>query len=39
MIKKSKDLPVINALSSIMLIITFAVVAVSQRLTRPTPVA
>ena len=35
MIKKSKDLPVINALSSIMLIITFAVVAVSQRLTRP----
>ncbi|WP_193214818.1 ABC transporter permease [Luteolibacter marinus] len=37
MIKKSKDLPVINALSSIMLLVTFAVVAVSQRLTRPTP--
>ena len=35
MIKKSKDLPVINALSSLMLIVTFAVVAVSQRLTRP----
>ncbi len=35
MIKKSKDLPVINALSSLMLIATFAVVAVSQRLTRP----
>jgi spermidine/putrescine transport system permease protein len=34
MIKKSKDLPVINALSSLMLILTFAVVAVSQRLTR-----
>ncbi len=35
MIKKSKDLPVINALSSIMLVITFAVVAVSQKLARP----
>lgn len=35
MIKKSKDLPVINALSSLMLIVTFAVVFVSQRLTRP----
>jgi len=35
MIKKSKDLPVINALSSLMLVVTFAVVAVSQRLTRP----
>jgi spermidine/putrescine transport system permease protein len=35
MIKKSKDLPVINALSSLMLIVTFAVVAISQRLTRP----
>ena len=34
MIKKSKDLPVINALSSIMLVVTFIVVAVSQRLTR-----
>lgn len=32
MIKKSKDLPVINALSSLMLMATFAVVAVSQRL-------
>jgi spermidine/putrescine transport system permease protein len=38
MIKKSKDLPVINALSSIMLVITFAVVALSQRLTRAAPV-
>lgn len=35
MIKKSKDLPVINALSSIMLVLTFAAVAISQRLTRP----
>lgn len=35
MIKKSKDLPVINALSSIMLVLTFAAVALSQRLTRP----
>jgi len=35
MIKKSKDLPVINALSTLMLIVTFVVVAVSQRLTRP----
>jgi spermidine/putrescine transport system permease protein len=35
MIKKSKDLPVINALSSLMLIVTFGVVFVSQRLTRP----
>ncbi|MCW1916127.1 ABC transporter permease [Luteolibacter sp. GHJ8] len=35
MIKKSKDLPVINALSSLMLIVTFAIVFVSQRLTRP----
>jgi len=38
MIKKSKDLPVINALSSLMLAATFIVVAVSQRLTRPTPI-
>lgn len=37
MIKKSKDLPVINALSSLMLIVTFAVVAVSQHLTRSEP--
>lgn len=37
MIKKSKDLPVINALSSIMLVVTFAVVALSQRLTRAAP--
>ena len=36
MIKKSKDLPVINALSSIMLVLTFLAVAISQRLTRPT---
>lgn len=35
MIKKSRDLPVINALSTIMLVLTFAVVAVSQRLVRP----
>ncbi|MBK1882742.1 ABC transporter permease [Luteolibacter pohnpeiensis] len=34
MIKKSKDLPVINALSSLVLVATFATVAVSQRLTR-----
>lgn len=34
MIKKSKELPVINALSSLMLVVTFAVVAISQRLTR-----
>ncbi len=36
MIKKSKELPVINALSTLMLIVTFLVVAVSQRLTRQT---
>lgn len=35
MIKKSKDLPVINAVSSLMLVVTFFVVAVAQRLTRP----
>ena len=35
MIKKSKDLPVINALSTLMLIVTFAAVAFSQRLVRP----
>ncbi len=34
MIKKSRELPVINALSSIMLAVTFAVIAVAQRLTR-----
>lgn len=34
MIKKSKDLPVINALSTIMLAVTFVVVAITQRLTR-----
>ncbi len=34
MIKKSRELPVINALSTLMLIVTFLVVAVSQRLTR-----
>jgi spermidine/putrescine transport system permease protein len=38
MIKKSKDLPVINALSSLMLVATLIVVALSQRLTRRTPV-
>lgn len=35
MIKKSRDLPVINALSTIMLVLTFLVVAASQRLIRP----
>lgn len=35
MIKKSKDLPVINALSTLMLALTFVAVAVSQRLIRP----
>jgi ABC-type spermidine/putrescine transport system permease subunit II len=35
MIKKSKELPVINALSSIMLLFTFILVFASQRLTRP----
>jgi spermidine/putrescine transport system permease protein len=35
MIKKSKDLPVINALSTIMLVATFLVVAAAQRLIRP----
>lgn len=35
MIKKSKDLPVINALSSLMLVATIAVVVIAQKLTRP----
>jgi spermidine/putrescine transport system permease protein len=35
MIKKSKDLPVINALSTLMLILTSLAVAASQRLIRP----
>jgi spermidine/putrescine transport system permease protein len=35
MIKTSKDLPVINALSTIMLVATFLVVAAAQRLIRP----
>lgn len=34
MIKKSRELPVINALSTILLLVTFAAVAVSQRLAR-----
>nr|WP_246417905.1 ABC transporter permease [Haloferula luteola] len=34
MIKKSRELPVINALSTLMLAITFAVVFAAQRLTR-----
>lgn len=34
MIKKSKELPVINALSSLMLAVTFVAVALSQRLSR-----
>lgn len=36
MIKKSRDLPVINALSTLMLAVTFAVVFFAQRLTRRT---
>lgn len=32
MIKKSKDLPVINALSSLMLVVTFATVAIAQKI-------
>lgn len=35
MIKKSKELPVINALSTLMLLFTFLLVFASQRLTRP----
>lgn len=35
MIKKSRELPVINALSTLMLLFTFAIVIVSQRLIRP----
>lgn len=35
MIKKSRELPVINALSTLMLVLTFVVVTVAQRLTRP----
>ena len=35
MIKKSRELPVINALSTFILVLTFLVVAVAQRLTRP----
>lgn len=35
MIKKSKELPVINALSSLMLVFTFLLVLASQRLARP----
>jgi spermidine/putrescine transport system permease protein len=37
MIKKSRELPVINALSTLMLLLTFFAVIVSQRLTRRTP--
>ena len=36
MIKKSRELPVINALSTLMLLLTFFAVIVSQRLTRRT---
>jgi spermidine/putrescine transport system permease protein len=39
MIKKSKDLPVINALSSLMLVVTFATVAIVQKLVRRQTVA
>ncbi len=39
MIKKSRELPVINALSTLLLVTTFAVVALSQRLLRRTPAA
>lgn len=35
MIKKSKDLPVINALSTLMLLVTFLLVFASQKLVRP----
>jgi spermidine/putrescine transport system permease protein len=35
MIKKSKELPVINALSTLMLLFTFVIVFASQRLARP----
>ena len=35
MIKKSRELPVINALSSLMLLLTFLLVFASQHLTRP----
>jgi spermidine/putrescine transport system permease protein len=35
MIKKSKELPVINALSTLMLLFTFLLVLASQRLIRP----
>jgi spermidine/putrescine transport system permease protein len=35
MIKKSRDLPVINALSTLLLVTTFVAVATIQRLTRP----
>lgn len=35
MIKKSKELPVINALSTLMLLVTFLIVFASQRLLRP----
>lgn len=35
MIKKSRELPVINALSTLMLALTFVVVAAAQRLARP----
>lgn len=34
MIKKSKELPIINALSSLMLVVTFATVFLCQRMTR-----
>ena len=36
MIKKSRELPVINALSTLMLLLTFIAVTLSQRLTRQT---
>jgi spermidine/putrescine transport system permease protein len=35
MIKKSRELPVINALSTFILLLTFVLVAMAQRLTRP----
>jgi spermidine/putrescine transport system permease protein len=35
MIKKSKELPVINALSTLMLLFTFVIVTASQYLVRP----
>jgi spermidine/putrescine transport system permease protein len=37
MVKHSKDLPVINAISTLFLVLTFLIVWISQRLTEPQP--